>query len=257
MKNIIFKGFSIILAKIQEFLIPKQGILAGAGTEVAGLKKELKILETLLYSVDNEKVELEKILSDFQYRHSYELGSILLEILRLRMILFRVDQAKYEEAQRDEKRYREQVRLARKKPKFQLNTEEKKELKKKFRKATLLCHPDKVSEKLKDEAQGMFITLKKAYDLNDLNKVSEILTQLEKGNYFKSNSDYVSEKELLIVEIKKLRIRLKIRERKIISIKNSSTYKKIIAIDDWDVYFKDMRAKLETELEEIKKQVGL
>ena len=253
----MFKGFSTILSKIQELLVPERGIVSGTGTEVAGLKRELEILETLLHSVDNEKIELEKLLSDFQYRHSCELGTILLEILRLRMILYQADQTKYEDAQRDEKRYQEQVRLARKKPKMQLNDEEKKDLKKKFRKATLLCHPDKVSEKLKDEAQGMFIRLKKAYDLNDLKKVSEILTHLERGNYFKSNSASVSEKELLMMEIKKLRTRIKTIENEIISIKNSNTYKKIIAIDDWDVYFKDMRAKLETELEEIKKQIGL
>ncbi len=257
MRNAIYKGFSATIAKIQKLVLPKRGALSNTGPEITGLKQELKILEDQLHTTDNEKIELEKLLSDFQYRHSSELGAILLEILRLRMILYRVDQTKYEDAKRDEEKYREQVHLDRKKLKLQLNDEEKKELKKKFRKATLLCHPDKVSEKLKNAAQGMFIRLKKAYDLNDLKQVSEILAYLEKGNYFKSNSDTVLEKELLIAEIKKLRTHIKTLENEIISIKNSNTYKTIIAIDDWDVYFRNMKAKLERELEEIKKQIGL
>lgn len=257
MKNIVFKGLSTILAKIQKLVVPEQGMVAATATEIKGLKRELKMLEAQLHSMDNEKIELEKLLSDFQYRHSVELGPILLEILRLRVILFQSDQTKYEEAKKDEKRYRKQIRIDMKEPKLQLNNEEKKELKKKFRKATLLCHPDKVSEGLKDAAQGMFIRLKKAYDLNDLKQVSEILTYLQSGNYFKSNSDTVSEKELLLAKIKKLRIRVKTLENRIISIKNSNTYKKIIAIEDWDVYFRNMKEKLEKELEEIKKQIWI
>ncbi len=257
MKNPIFRRLSGVLAKIQRFLAPKQGIIVDTSTEVAGLKRELKILENQLHTTDNEKIELEKFLSDFHYRHTRELGSILMEILRLRMILYRVDQKKYEEAKRDEERYRKHIRIARKKPKHKLNGEEKKELKKRFRKATLLCHPDKVSEKLKEEAEKMFISLKKAYDLNDLKKVTEILTRLEKGHYFQSVSDTVLEKELLMAKIKKLRIRIKELEEEIESIKNSYTYKEIIAIDNWDVYFREMKVKLKKELEEIKKQIKL
>jgi len=33
-------------------------------------------------------------------------------------------------------------------------------MKKKFRMATLLCHPDKLNEKLKEATQGIFIRLK-------------------------------------------------------------------------------------------------
>ncbi|WPC10980.1 hypothetical protein LEQ04_09980 [Riemerella anatipestifer] len=48
-------------------------------------------------------------------------------------------------------------------------------MKKEFRKATVLCHADKVADEFKDAAQRIFIDLKEAYDTNDLKKVSEIL----------------------------------------------------------------------------------
>ena len=257
MRSELFKGLSAAVVKIRKLVLPKRYSLSNTGPDVSVLKQELKILENKLHAIDNEKIELEKLLSDFQYRHSGELGDILLEILRLRLILYKVDQTKYNEAERDEKQYREQVRTDREKIKLELNTDEKKEIRKKFRKATLLCHPDKVSEKLKESAQGMFIRLKAAYDANDLKKVTEILFHLEKGDFFKSISETVTERELLKAETEKLRKRIKSLEKELSEIKNSNTYKTVIAIDDWDVYFRNLKIKLEGELEEIKNQIKI
>ena len=257
MRSELFKGLSTAVAKIRKLVLLKRYNLSNTGPDVSTLKQELKILENKLHAIDNEKIELAKLLSDFQYRHSGELGDVLLEILRLRMILYKVDQTKYEEAERDEKQYREQVRTDREKIKLELNNDEKKEIRKKFRKATLLCHPDKVSEKLKESAQGMFVRLKAAYDANDLKKVAEILAHLEKGDFFKSISETVTERELLKAETEKLRKRIKSLEKELSEIKNSNTYKTVIAIDDWDVYFRNLKIKLEGELEEIKNQIKI
>lgn len=254
MKEGIHNGFAAVIAKIRKFIFPHQYNITNTGPDIIGLKQELKILENQLHAIDSEKIELEKLLSDFQHRHSQELGEILLEILRLRKLLYQSDKLKFEEAELDEKQYRERLTSDKKKQKYQLTYAEKKEMKKKFRMATLLCHPDKVNEKLKEAAQGMFIRLKAAYDSNNLKQVSEILNDLEKGNYFKSNSDTVSEKELLRAEIAKLRKRISSLEKEIVTIRNCDAYKTIISIDDWDVYFSNMKVKLETELEEMKKQ---
>ena len=151
---------------------------------------------------------LEKLLSEFQYRHTIELGEIILDILRLRKLKFKDDKEKFDEAENDEKDYQDQFDSEKEKEIFELNEEEKIELKKKFRKATVLCHPDKVSDEFKIAAQDIFIELKNAFDSNNLKKVIEILEDLEKGNYFSSKSDTISEKELLKAAIVKLRARI-------------------------------------------------
>jgi len=180
------KEFAVALQKIQNFVSSNQQITTYIDPEIIGLKLELKLLENQLNAFDNEKIELEKLLSDFQHRHTIELGDIILEILRIRKLKFHSDKAKFEEAENDENQYRQQVESDKKQQKFDLSEEEKKELKKKFRIASVICHPDKVNDQFKEIAQNMFIELKKAYDENDLKKVSEILMDLEKGNYFKS-----------------------------------------------------------------------
>jgi hypothetical protein len=49
------------------------------------LKMEMEDLELNQISLFSEKADLEKMLGEFHYRHSIELGSILLEILKIKM----------------------------------------------------------------------------------------------------------------------------------------------------------------------------
>ena len=195
------------------------------------------------------------MLSKFQYRHTIELGEIILDILKFRKLKFKSDKTKYEEAENDERQYREQVKTEREKEVYELTEEQKIELKKKFRKATVLCHPDKLADEFNEAAQRIFIELKQAYDANDLKKVSEIFDELEKGNFFKTKSETVQQKDLLKVAITKLKRQIKVLEAEIIAIKESDTFKTISSIEDWYNYFQKTKEKLQRELEELKLEI--
>jgi chemotaxis protein histidine kinase CheA len=170
----------------------------------------------------------------------------------LRKFRFKTDEAKYEEAKNDEQHYRERLNTEKKKEIYELTQEEKTELKKKFRKATFLCHPDKVSNEFREAAQRIFIELKDAYDANDLKKVTEILNELENGVTFKFKSETVSEKDMLKIAISKLSRQIKVVENLISSIKKSETYKTVQSIVDWDMYFNKTKEMLQRELAELK-----
>lgn len=246
--------FASAIIKIQNFISKNQQLSVWNDPEISALKLEIRNLENQLNGFDNEKIELEKLLSEFQYRHTIELGEIILDILKLRKLKFKNDKEKFDEAENDERGYREQFDSEKEKEIFELNEEEKIELKKKFRKATVLCHPDKVSDEFKDAAQDIFIELKNAYDTNNLKRVIEILEDLEKGNYFSSKSDTISEKELLRKAIAKLRKKIEKLKIEIISIKQSDTFKTIIDINDWDDYFQNTKQQLQIELEMLKQE---
>jgi hypothetical protein len=247
--------FSSAINKIQIFISKNQQLSILTDPEIAALKLEIKNLENQLNGFDNEKIELEKLFSEFQHRHTIELGEIILDILKLRKLKFKSDKSKFEEAENDERQYREQVDNEKEKEIFELTDEQKTELKKKFRKATVLCHPDKVADEFKEAAQRIFIELKQAYDANDLKKVTEILEELEKGNYFKTKSETVQEKDLLKAAIAKLKRQIKILETDIITIKESDTFRTIINIEDWDDYFQRTKEKLKRELEELQLEI--
>lgn len=248
------KSYSMAITLIQSFINRHQQITTWNDPEIAALKLEIKVLENQLSSFDNEKIELEKTIANFQHRYSIEVGELVLEILALRKKKFKNerDEEKYKEAEKDEKQYRYHVDTEKEKQVFELTEEKKKELKTKFRKAVLICHPDKVNEVLKEEAERMFIELKNAYESNDLDRVSEILEALEKGNFFRSKSETITDKDQLILSITKLKQKIENIEKQIYLIKENETYIEIQSIDDWDEYFEDLKEKLQNELETLR-----
>jgi hypothetical protein len=247
--------FALAINKIQIFTSKNHQLTIWADPEIAALKLEIKNLEIQLNAYDNEKIELEKLLTEFQHRHTIELGEIIIEILKLRKLKYMDISSKFEEAENDERRYREQFDSEKNKKLFDLNDDQKKELKTKFRKASVLCHPDRVADKFKEAAQNIFIALKKAYDENDLSKVSEILESLEKGSIFNTQSETVQEKELLNAAISKFKIQIRILETEIKEIKDSNSFKSVISIENWDVYFVEIKSKLIKELEKLRLEV--
>ena len=222
--------------------------------EIEELKSELHNLEAVHGELTNEQLELEKLLSEFQHRHTLELGEIILELLKLRKIKFKDDKVRYEETENDERQYREQVKVEKTKDVYELTEEQKTELKKKFREATLLCHPDKVSDEFKIIAETIFIELKTAYELNDLSRVTDILNDLKKGG-FTPRSETVSEKDLLITAITKLQRQIDLLRTQITEIRKSDTYTTIIDIDNWDEYFNRIKKDLKQELEDLRNEI--
>ncbi|MBK7560888.1 MAG: DnaJ domain-containing protein [Chitinophagaceae bacterium] len=119
-----------------------------------------------------KKAELEKLIHDFGVRHNNELGELILKILR-----FRKSKAKgtsqETEAEKDFNDYSKEYEISKDAKINELNEDEQKELKQKYRKASKLCHPDVVSEEQKELADKLFAELNAAYASNDLKRVRD------------------------------------------------------------------------------------
>jgi hypothetical protein len=245
------RNYSAAIAEIQVFIQEHKNdkVILWVDEELTALKLELKNLEIQLNAFNNEKIELEKEILDFQHRHYLELGTIISSILKLRKFRFKDNKTKFDEAEKDEKQYNQEVNENKNKIHFELSIEERKELKFTFRKASILCHPDKVNDEMKAEAEQTFIELRRAYDNNDLEKVKHILNSLEHNSFFKSKSESVTKNEKLKLAIQKIQIQIKNVLYEIYEVKDNETYKTISLITDWDEYFNDLKKDLIQELE--------
>ena len=242
------KEYDLAIQSIDNFINQNNKIDLWEDQELVYLKTEIHKLEIQLNAFDNERTEIEKIISDFQHRHTLELGDIILKILKLRKQKFINLKDRFQEAEQDEKDFQDLFNLESSKQVNKITDKERIEIKNKYRKATMLCHPDKVVKNLKNKAEEIFIELNSAYKQNNLNKVTEILDLLENEDLFKTTSESVTEKDILKTEIVRLKRQIKILENEIFFMKNSDAYKKIIEIYDWDNYFKETKLKLEAEL---------
>ena len=240
------KAYSKVMPAIQAFINRHHQVDLYIDPELEGLKFEAKVLEVEVNELSTEKAEIEKLIHDFGVRHNNELGELILRILR-----FRKSQAKgtskEAEAEKDFNDYNKEYEISKNEKLNELTEDEEKEIKQKYRKASKLCHPDVVSEDQKELADKIFTELNAAYERNDLKKVREILENLEEGNFFVSKSDSITEKQLLKAEIENLRMRIKELKEQMAAIKKSEAFTTISSIEDWDIYFKETKAKLQEQ----------
>lgn len=228
--------------------------------EIPALQLEIRSLEYQISSLSDEKTDIEKCIRSFELKYNEELGELITKILLHKKIVaeklaneFKNDRQKqkeFEEAKFDYEDFSKsyQEKLKEKKP-FVLDEKEQNELKKNYRKATKLCHPDKVSDEQKELAEIIFTDLKTAYDDNNLEKVNQILNDLEKG-IFKSQREIIDKKDKLkIIRENLIRKRLEL-EKMLLKIKNTDVFNKISKIENWDNYFAEAKEEFNKILAE-------
>ena len=244
------KSYSKAAIAIESFINQHSGLSVYIDPEIEGLKLEAKSLEAKLNKLSDEKADLEKLIHEFGVRHNKELGELILKILKFRKNKAK-GTSKETEAEEDYKNYSEEFEISKNEKIADLTEEELIEIKKKYRKASKLCHPDVVSEEQKEMADKLFTELNAAYERNDLEKVKEILKNLEKGNFFVNKSDAINEKQLMKTEIEKLKMRINELQHQMQLIKESDAYKTISGIEDWDEYFASTKEKLGRQINEL------
>ena len=241
------KAYSKAVVAIEEFINTHNQLSVYIDPEIEGLKLEIKALEIAINALSDEKADIEKLIHEFGIRHNQELGELIIKILQ-----HRKEQAKgtpqQQETEEDFNTYQQEYEATKDEQINSLTPEEQQELKEKYRKASKLCHPDVVSEEQKELATKLFAELSVAYEKNDLNRVKEILENLEKGNFFVNKSDAINQKQLLQSEMEKLRLRIKELKEQLQTLKESETFKTVSSITDWDEYFRNAKQQLRQQL---------
>lgn len=242
-----YEQFDKAIILIEQFIKNHHGLALYNDIDIMALKLEIRQLEHQLNAYDNERAELNKLLADFYYHHTNELGAYISRLLYLRKIFTQDDPLKYAEAVQNEEEYNKKVKLELEKDIYELDENQRSELKKIYRQASQICHPDRVNEDMKEIAQDVFVQLNQAYKKNDLAGVKKILSELKQG-LFKSRSETVNKKDQLKSILQTLKQKIAKAEKEIIEIKDSEDYQTIININDWEQYFENVKVQLIDEI---------
>jgi hypothetical protein len=154
----------------------------------------------------------------------------------------------YEDIKQDYEEFKKEFKGKSEKNIFELKEEEKSELKKIYREACRICHPDIVDAEFQEKATEIMQQLNEAYDKNDIKLVRQIHISLQNGVLFKYASDTIDDKELLKKKISEVRKKIKINLNEINNIKEDETFNLIQKIDDREEYFNHLKIDLEKEL---------
>ena len=161
------KCYSIGITEIDVFINHNKSIVPFVNKETEALKIEAKFLETEVNRLSDEKADIEKTIHTFGLRHNQELGEIILKILNFRKAKSKRT-PREKEAENDFVNFSKEFENSKKDNVSSLTREQQAELKKLYRKATKLCHPDVVNDRQKELADKIFAELIQAYQENNL-----------------------------------------------------------------------------------------
>jgi len=137
---------------------------------------------------------------------------------------------------------------------YQLTDAKLKEIKRLYRKASKICHPDRVKEQQRAQAEELFNTLQKAYKRNDIKKVRSIATFLEKGGQFDMKIDAYDNVEVVRAQIENVLAQIEETEDEITNIEGSSAFQTVDNIkEDWNDYFAVIQDNFKAQIGEIEK----
>lgn len=224
--------------------------------EMVNLKRELDEMDALDDDYD-EIFEQFKNLKETYKEKLDELNKLQEEVDSLQDEFQNSEESKtYEEAKNDYESFSSDYEEIVKEERFELNDEELQELKRAYRKASKLCHPDTVSDELRAQAVQLFQELNEANSKKDLKKVLEILDNLENGNGLDVASDRINDKERLRAKIEEIRSKIDALDKDIKKIKSDDTFVTLQELDDWDEYFNTLKSELDDEKERLEIQIN-
>ncbi len=232
---------------LQENIREKQENFDELKTEYDAFKKEINDLEKELEDLDEFDDAYDETYEEL-YKRKEELHKKRKETREAKDTLENDESfQEYEEVKEDYEEFSKEYDEIVSKEHYILDVEELNELKKLFRKASRLCHPDITTDEFKEQAHDVMAELNEAYAQKDLQKVKDILYSLESGTVFEVASDKINDKELLKAKIVEIRKKSDMTIVELEKLKEDETFIIIQEIDDWDDYFKEAKKQLEAE----------
>lgn len=232
---------------------------------------EINVLEYQIIAIENRKAEVEKIVFEYDNFYNSILGPTVKEYLwlkkKLAKILAEKEPAseeyknKYEEAEADYKDYDRAYEATKKKTDKVniLNDKDKAILKKVYREASLLCHPDKyqnATPEVQQQAEALFKQLNEASQQQDLETVKTILQKLQNGELDKLNT---AQEKLTIAKLKTTIAELTARYQSLVeqyeTVTESHSYKTYTEQSDIESYFENNKHDIEEEIQKLKTQL--
>lgn len=266
-----------ILGMQSEFLnAKKQGLTTQTQVnlfvdeELNALKNQYLALQEIYANDLEQKEAILSRFDDFNRAYYIHLGEILQEILALQKLLAKkaVEKAKNEEEKAQKQKIYEEIKRQEeemknhcqemKKPKIQLSSEEESELKKLFKRAVKLCHPDMIGSNKKIK---LFHKLNQSYKEKDLQNVKTLLWELESGwiNAFEDLNEEdlaeIDDKQSLITMIENLKKQIKTLENEIKALKNNAQYDLVMNSEKWDEFFAQEKHRLKDELKTLQDEL--
>lgn len=242
---------------LHDILVKGMALAHYESPENAELRLSLRTLEAQIIALTTEQMETKQLIEQFSKRQNSIIGGILGQYLNLRERIYAKkaqkfgrfeDSQAYEEAVEERKSYQQDQILNDDVSQVdELTPDQQTELKRLFLQASMLCHPDRVSEADKLQAQAVFAQVQKARNSADLATLRRLYKNLKEGKPFEDLAEVPMEVNQLRRQVARLRLEVERYITTIHELRKTDTFQLLSTITDWDSYFSEARQQLENE----------
>lgn len=266
------RRYADAIAAISAWLQSQRALTAWQDPQISASKLELKTLEAELQDlVDRRNARIQR-LDDFNDLYMTRLGPLMTEILRLRKVLAErmlrrqlregsrsepVAEESARKADADYESYRQRHQEAQQHQAAQqrLAEFERQELKRLWRQASKLCHPDLVDDTLKAEANTLMVRLNQARQRGDLATVRTILARLMQGQQPEMASARLNELAPLRQRINEIRRQIQALHLELSGLEKEGAWQLVTTLRDPEGYFQQQEKAMGNTIRTLEKQI--
>ncbi|MDX6040744.1 DNA repair protein [Scandinavium lactucae] len=269
------KHYADAVAAIDVWLQNQRALAPWQDPRIAANKLELKTLEAELQELLDRRSARIQRLDEFNDLYMTRLGPLMTEILRLRKVLAEkiVRRQRREGSQsepiaeesarqadaasQDYESYRQRHQEAQRHQAAQqrLAESDRQELKKLWRQASKLCHPDLVDDELKAEATTLMVRLNQARQQGDLTTVRTILARLMKGQQPMMASERLNSLERLRERVAEIRQQISALKLELSGLEKEGAWQLVTTLRDQEGYFHQQEKAMSNTIRTLEKQI--
>jgi hypothetical protein len=222
-------------------------------------RSQALFLQTRILAIQSEIAEINRQIHQFEHQKDQAIGSLIrryLDVKRryMNQIYKRDLQAeskiKAEEADRIYQQYTDAcLEMSADIKPVELNTAQLDELKQLYRKLAMQCHPDRVEEANKENAQVFFQLLQLNYKNNDLTSLKNLKQQIDSKLCGVSIGVLYDDTSRLTLVLSELQSSITTLTQQVSKLKQSSTWNELNTHVDWDTLFSRHAEQLEREMQ--------
>lgn len=163
-----------------------------------------------------------------------------------------------DEASDEYEKYREQQHDAeiRFRKGRQLSEEDQTELKRLWRQASKLCHPDLVADELKDEANAMMVQLNQAKHRGDVKAIRSLVARLHQGFEPMMASDRLNDLERIRKKMAQVREQIDTLVAELAELEKEESWLLVSSLSNMDAYFTQQEKALSEVRAALERQVS-
>lgn len=269
------KQYAEAMTAIIRWLQNQRALTAWQDPRIAANKLELKTLETQLRELIDLRNSRIQQLDEFNDLYMTRLGPLMTEILRLRKVLAEKILRKQlhegernepdteesarqaDAASRDYESYRKRHQEAQRHQAAQqkLAESERQEIKRLWRQASKLCHPDLVDEELKAQATSLMVELNQARQRSDLATIKMILGKLMQNQQPMMASERFNDLARLQRRIAEIRQQIHALNEELTGLEKEGSWQLVTTLRDPEGYFRQQEKAMSNTIGTLERQI--